>query len=281
MRALFRRRPPRQRFKGLSINRMIPNMLTLFALCAGMTAIPFAIQGRWQAAVAAICIAAVLDGLDGRIARLLKGSSRFGAELDSLSDFLSFGAATGIVVYLWSLQSLGALGWLPALLYAMCAALRLARFNVALDEPILPPWAFNFFSGVPSPAGAGLAVLPLIFSFVIESDLFRSPWLTAPVLVVVAGLMISRIPTYSLKKFKVPQLWILPVMLAIGLFAAGIVTQPWETLALIGIAYIVALPFGVMSYRRLERMAADLQGTSAETRAPDHEPPAPGSPSSP
>lgn len=259
MPALFRRRIPRQRFKGLSINRMIPNMLTLFALSAGMTAIPFAVQGRWEAAVAAISIAAVLDGLDGRIARLLKGSSRFGAELDSLSDFLCFGAAPGIVVYLWSLQPLGALGWLPALLYAMCAALRLARFNVALDEPTMPPWAFNFFSGVPSPAGAGLAILPLIFSFVVGETGFRHPLLTATVLIVVAGLMVSRMPTYSLKKFKVPHGWILPMMLVIGLFATGIVIMPWQTLSLTGIAYIVALPFGVLSYRRLERMAADIQ----------------------
>ncbi|MCC7015672.1 MAG: phosphatidylcholine/phosphatidylserine synthase [Rhodospirillales bacterium] len=272
MPALFRRRIPRQRFKGLSINRMIPNMLTLFALCAGMTAIPFAVQGRWEAAVAAICVAAVLDGLDGRIARLLKGSSRFGAELDSLSDFLCFGAAPGIIVYLWSLQPLGALGWLPALLFAMCAALRLARFNVALDEPTMPPWAFNFFSGVPSPAGAGLAVLPLIFSFVVGETGFRHPLLTATVLIVVAGLMISRMPTYSLKKFKVPHVWILPMMLVIGLFATGIVIMPWQTLSLTGIAYIVALPFGVLSYRRLERMATDLQSGSAH--APTDAPPA-------
>jgi CDP-diacylglycerol--serine O-phosphatidyltransferase len=278
MRPLFPRRAPRQRFKGLSINRMIPNMLTLFALCAGMTAIPFAIQSRWEAAVAAICIAAVLDGLDGRIARLLKGSSRFGAELDSLSDFLCFGAAPGIVVYLWSLQTLGALGWLPALLYAMCAALRLARFNVALDEPTLPPWAFNFFSGVPSPAGAGLAVLPLIFSFVVGETGLRSPWLTAPVLIVVAGSMISRMPTYSLKKFKVPHMWILPMMLVIGLFATGIVTMPWHTLSLTGIAYIVSLPFGVLSYRRLERMAAAIQGAGAPAPA---DAPAAGEPPAP
>jgi CDP-diacylglycerol--serine O-phosphatidyltransferase len=275
MRALFRRRSPRPRFKGLSINRMIPNMLTLFALCAGMTSIPYAVQGRWEAAVAAICVAGVLDGLDGRVARLLKGSSRFGAELDSLSDFLCFGAAPGIVVYLWSLQTLGAIGWLPALLYAMCAALRLARFNVALDEPILPPWAFNFFSGVPTPAGAGLAVLPLIFSTVLGDAGFRSPWLTAPVLIVVAGLMVSRMPTYSLKKFKVPQIWILPMMLVFGLFATGIVIMPWPTLALTGIAYIAALPFGVLSYRKLERMAADLQGTTVPAAPAADKSPAP------
>ena len=275
---MIRPRPARQRFKGLSINRMIPNMLTLFALCAGMTSIPFAVQGRWEAAVAAICIAAVFDWLDGYIARLLKGSSRFGAELDSLSDFLCFGAAPGIVVYLWSLHTLGAVGWLPALLYAMCAALRLARFNVAIDEPTLPPWAFNFFSGVPSPGGAGLAVLPLIFSFIAGDTGFRHPLLTAAILIVVAGLMVSRVPTYSLKKFKIRNVWVLPTMLLIGLFAAGIVVMPWPTLALIGIAYLVSLPFGVVSYRRLERMAADIQGTGgpdAGAQGPGAETPKP------
>ena len=265
---MFRRRSTRQRFKGLSINRMIPNMITLFALSAGMTSIPFAVQGRWEAAVAAICIAAVFDWLDGYIARLLKGSSRFGAELDSLSDFLCFGAAPGIVVYFWSLQTLGAAGWLPALLYAMCAALRLARFNVAIDEPTLPPWAFNFFSGVPTPGGAGLAILPLVLSFVIGEDGVRHPLVTGTVLVAAAGLMVSRLPTYSLKKIKIPNMLILPMMLFIGLLAAGIVVMPWQTLALIGLIYIASLPFGILSYRRLERMAVDLQNTAAPTGPP-------------
>ena len=268
---MLRRRIPRQRFKGLSINRMIPNMLTLFALCAGMTSIPFAVQGRWEAAVAAICVAAVFDWLDGSIARLLKGSSRFGAELDSLSDFLCFGAAPGIVVYLWSLQAVGASGWLPALLYAMCAALRLARFNVALDEPTLPPWAFNFFSGVPSPGGAGLAILPLIVSFELGDAGFRHPLVTGAVLVAAAGLMVSRVPTYSLKKFKIRNVWVLPMMLLIAVIAAGIVVAPWLTLALIGLAYLASLPFGVLAYRRLERMAAEIQGTVG----PDAEAPKP------
>ena len=272
---MFRRRSTRQRFKGLSINRMIPNMITLFALSAGMTSIPFAVQGRWEAAVAAICVAAVFDWLDGYIARLLKGSSRFGAELDSLSDFLCFGAAPGIVVYLWSLQTLGVVGWLPALFYAMCAALRLARFNVAIDEPTMPPWAFNFFSGVPSPGGAGLAILPLIFSFVIGDPGLRHPLVTGTVLVVVAGLMVSRFPTYSLKKFKVPNVLILPMMLMIGLFAAGIVVMPWPTLALIGLVYIGSLPFGMLSYRRLERMATDIQNPPSPDAPSAGTPPAP------
>ena len=255
------RRARHQRFKGLSINRMIPNMLTLLALCAGMTSIRYAIQDRWEAAVAAMCIAAVLDALDGRIARLLKGASRFGAELDSLSDFLCFGAAPAIIVYLWSLQSLGTLGWIPCLLYAICVALRLARFNVALDEPVLPPWAFNFFSGVPSPAGAGLAVLPMMVAFWSDQAeaIVRHPLTTGLVLLVVAGLMVSRLPTFSLKKFKVPNVWVLPMMLILGLVAAGIIVEPWKTLSVLGLVYVIALPFGFLSYRRLERMATALQ----------------------
>ena len=255
------RRARHQRFKGLSINRMIPNMLTLLALCAGMTSIRYAIQDRWEAAVAAMCIAAVLDALDGRIARLLKGASRFGAELDSLSDFLCFGAAPAIIVYLWSLQSLGTLGWIPCLLYAICVALRLARFNVALDEPVLPPWAFNFFSGVPSPAGAGLAVLPMMFAFWFDEaeGIARHPLVTGAVLLIVAGLMVSRLPTFSLKKFKVPNVWVLPMMLILGLVAAGIIVEPWKTLSMLGLVYVVVLPFGFLSYRRLERMATALQ----------------------
>ncbi len=272
---MIHRRSRHQRFKGLSINRMIPNMLTLFALCAGMTSIRFAIQERWEPAVTALCIAAILDGLDGRIARLLKGSSRFGAELDSLSDFLCFGAAPAIIVYLWSLQAIGTLGWIPCLLYAICAALRLARFNVALDEPVLPPWAFNFFSGVPSPAGAGLAVLPMMFAFWSDEvgAVARAPLTTAVVLLVVAGLMVSRLPTFSLKKFKVPNVWVLPMMLLLGLVAAGIIVEPWKTLSLLGAIYIAMLPFGLLSYRRLERMATALQGAGkdpppAESGAP-------------
>ncbi len=271
---MIRPRPPRQRFKGLSINRMIPNMLTLFALCAGMTSIRYAIQERWEAAVAAICIAAVLDALDGRIARLLKGASRFGAELDSLSDFLCFGAAPAIIVYLWSLQSLGTLGWIPALLFAICTALRLARFNVAIDEPTMPPWAFNFFSGVPSPAGGGLAVLPMMFSFwSAEAEaVARHPLTTSAILLIVAGSMVSRLPTFSLKKFKVPNVWVLPMMLILGLTAAGLIVEPWKTLSLLGTVYVLVLPFGFLSYRRLERMAVALQETGGKAAPPGQSP---------
>src|ERR687885_1616079 len=174
-----RRREVRvRRISGLSINRMIPNVLTLLALCAGMTAIRFAINGKFESAVVAIIVAGVLDGLDGRIARLLKSTSTFGAQLDSLSDFISFGVAPAVVLYLWTMSQLSTLGWVIVLFYAACCALRLARFNTQLDVE-LPPYASYFFTGVPAPAGAGLVLVPMFLSFEWGDFLFRSPYLNA------------------------------------------------------------------------------------------------------
>jgi CDP-diacylglycerol--serine O-phosphatidyltransferase len=257
----------RERLKGLSINRMIPNILTLLALCAGMTAVRFGLQENWKAAVVAIVVAGVFDGLDGRVARLLKGSSKFGAELDSLSDFLCFGVAPAVVLYLWTMQSVGTFGWVLALLYAVCCALRLARFNTALEEPSLPPWAYNFFSGVPSPAGAGLAIFPMILSFEWGDQPFRRPEVVGVVMVVVAALMVSRMPTFSFKKFKVPSVWILPTMLIVGLIAASLVGAPWATMSALLFLYILSFPFGVLSYRKLARLAAEVQGLAPPTDA--------------
>lgn len=270
---MLRRRLRRQRLKGLPFNRMIPNMLTLLALCAGMTAIRFALQERWEMAVAAVIVAAIFDGLDGRVARLLKGSSKFGAELDSLSDFLCFGAAPAIVLYLWTMNAIGTLGWLLALLFAICCALRLARFNTTLDQPTMPPWAYNFFSGIPAPAAAGLVLLPMMLAFELGDTIFRRPEAVGAVMVAVAAGMVSRMPTYSMKKFKVPSGLILPTMLFVGVIAAGLLTAPWKTMAAMGAAYIVALPFGVRAYRRLERMAAEVQGLAAPPES--QSPPAP------
>ena len=163
----------RPRLKRLHINRMIPNILTLMAMSAGLTAIRFALQERWEFAAYAILIAAILDTLDGRVARILKGSSKFGAELDSLSDFLSFGIAPAMMLYLWAMQDTGRFGWALTLLYAVACALRLARFNTQIEEPDAPAWTKNFFSGVPSPAGAGLVLMPLILSFLIGDEFLR------------------------------------------------------------------------------------------------------------
>ncbi len=149
-------RPKRERIKGQSFNRMIPNILTMLALCAGLTALKFGLEEKWEAAVISIVVAAVLDALDGRVARLLRGTSKFGAELDSLSDFIAFGVAPALLLFLWTMKEAGPIGWVPVLLFSVCCALRLARFNTNMDGPEPPSWARNYFIGVPAPAGGGL-----------------------------------------------------------------------------------------------------------------------------
>ena len=270
------RRRSRPRFKGLSFNRLIPNLMTLVGLCAGLTAIRFALMGRWDAAATAIVIAGVIDGLDGRIARLLKGTSRFGAEFDSLADFLCFGVAPSLVLYLWTLSSWGGAGWVPCLMYAVCAALRLARFNAAIDGAPKPAYAYNFFTGVPAPAAAGLALFPLFVSLQADAmgfpaigDAVRFPAVSASVLLAVGALMVSTLPTWSFKNFKVPQHYVLPLLLGAGFFVAILVSEPWAALALAGLAYAALIPMGVRSYNRLRAEAEALalrEGEEAETR---------------
>ena len=229
---------PRRRIRvkpitSLSLNRLIPNILTLLALCAGMTAIRLALTDKYQSAAAAIIIAGVLDGLDGRIARLLKSTSPFGAQLDSLSDFVCFGVAPAMLLYLWTMGQLASLGWALVLLFGVCCALRLARFNTQLGAE-LPPYAYNFFTGVPAPAGAGLVMIPMFASFEFGFTVFRSPYLNGIVLAGVAALMVSRVPTFSFKRFRVPGEWVLPMLLVIGALAAFLTTEPWATLLVVG-----------------------------------------------
>ncbi len=240
------------RLKALPVNSLIPNILTVLALCAGMTAIRFALQERWEPAVVAVVLAGVFDGLDGRMARLLKGATKFGAELDSLSDFCAFGVAPAFIVYHWSAHELGGLGWIAALVYATCAALRLARFNTMIEDPQRPVWANDFFTGVAAPAGAGFAMLPAVLSFLLQSDaVLRHPALNAGWLIVCALLMISRIPTFSLKKLRVKREHVLPTLVLVGLLAALLVSYPWFTLAAVGLGYLASIPVSVASQRRL------------------------------
>jgi CDP-diacylglycerol---serine O-phosphatidyltransferase len=263
------RRARVQRLSDLSVNRMIPNVLTLLAVCAGMTAMRFAMGGNFVGAVFAIIVAGIFDGLDGRIARLLKSTSSFGAELDSLSDFVSFGVAPAAVLYLWTMSSLHGLGWAIVLFYAVCCALRLARFNI--ESGTAPPaYAAPFFTGVPAPAGAGLVMVPMFLSFEWGDWLFRSPYLNAVTVTGVACLMISKVPTVSLKRIRVPHDWMIPTLLGIGVLAAFVTTAPWLTLTAIGVVYVGSIPLTIRSYYRLRR--------SAETRAggpADAVPPAP------
>jgi len=272
-------RSQRGGLRSFSINRLIPNVLTLAALCSGLTGIRFALQGEMRLAVIAIIVAAIFDALDGRVARRLGVTSRFGAELDSLSDFLCFGVAPALVLYLASLTQAGALGWVVTLMFPICSALRLARFNTALVSDTPPPvWTGSYFTGVPAPAGALLALMPLMLSFEIEAAWPRHATVVGVVLVVVGGLMVSRLPTFSFKKGRIPRHLVLPAMLAAALVMGVLASAPWIALSLIGFGYICLIPFSVMSHRRQalqDRKAAEaaavvpLRSVDAETRPID------------
>lgn len=245
-------RLPGQRLRSFHINRMIPNTLTLLALAAGLSSLRFALDGKWHLAVLAVVAAAILDGLDGRIARILKGTTRFGAELDSLSDFLCFGVAPAMILYLWAVGDAGRVGWALVLVYCIACALRLARFNADIEDPEPVAWQRNFFVGVPSPAGAGLTLMPLMLWFQVEASFLRSPILVGAVMLTVAALLVSRLRTFSFKKVKIPQRLVLPTMLGIGLYLAFLVSAPWTTLTLTGVAYAGSIPFSVRAYRALK-----------------------------
>ncbi|TAJ87493.1 CDP-diacylglycerol--serine O-phosphatidyltransferase [Reyranella sp.] len=255
-------RASRGRLRGFSINRLIPNVLTLAALCSGLTAIRFGLQGQMRLAVIAIIVAAIFDALDGRVARRLGVTSRFGAELDSLSDFLCFGVAPALVLYLASLRDVGSLGWIVVLMFPICSALRLARFNTALVSDTPPPaWTGSFFTGVPAPAGALLALMPLMVSFEIEAAWPRHALVVGIVLVVVGGLMVSRVPTFSFKKGRVPRHLVLPALLGAALVMTVIASSPWIGLSLLGLGYTALIPFSWMAYRR--QATADRQAATA------------------
>ncbi len=248
---------PRPKLKRLPINRLIPNMLTIAALCAGMTAINFASREMWEASVFAIVVAAILDGLDGRVARMLNAQSKFGAEMDSLSDFISFGVAPPMILYFWVLEGAGRIGWVFVLFFTVCMALRLARFNTALEDPNKQAWENNFFTGVPAPAGALLIMYPLVLSFMFGDDFFRTAPMACLFLTMIGGLMVSRFPTFSFKKAKVPQAYVLPVMIGVGLFVAFLVSAPWAMLSVIGAIYLSSIPMSYRSYRGWQKRAAD------------------------
>ena len=254
----------RRRLSDFSVNRMVPNVLTLLAVCAGMTAIRFAVSGKFEAACYAIIVAGIFDGLDGRIARLLRSTSRFGAELDSLSDFVSFGVAPAVVLYLWTMSALQSVGWAIVLIFAVCCALRLARFNTQLAaEP--PPWAAGFFTGAPAPAGAGLLMLPMFISFEWGDWIARSPYLNGVWISGVALLMISTVPTISLKRIRIPPDFVVPTLLGIGVLAGLFTTAPWPTLTFIGALYIASIPLTVRASMRLRHAAEARKTEPSET----------------
>jgi CDP-diacylglycerol--serine O-phosphatidyltransferase len=259
--------PKPRRFRPVSVRVLIPNLMTLLAICIGMTAIRMGIEGRMELAVYLVVAAAFLDGLDGRLARLLKGTSRFGAELDSLCDFVNFGVVPAVLLYLWTLDGLGSVGWAGAIVFAVAAALRLARFNVAIDAP-KPDYAQDFFTGVPAPMAALLVMLPIYLGHLASVD-FPAVTATASLIycIAIALLMVSKFPTWSFKKSasRVPREMVVPVFFVVILLAAILVGYTWEFLTFSAVLYLALLPVAFMNYQARARAHATVPEPAKET----------------
>lgn len=242
--------------RRIPFRAMIPNAVTALALCFGLTGVSLAIGGQWEKALGAIILAGVLDGLDGRIARLLRAQSKFGAELDSLSDNIAFGTAPALILFLWSLKAEPRFGWLAALALAVCCALRLARFNARLDAAEQPHKSAGFNTGVPAPAGAGLAFIPMYLWLISGDDRFREwPGVMAWTLFI-AMLMISSLPTYSWASIRIRPAWRLFALAGIAIFGAALIRAPWPTLLVLALLYLLMIPVAFGSYQRVKRRRA-------------------------
>jgi CDP-diacylglycerol--serine O-phosphatidyltransferase len=246
---------------------LVPNFITLLAICAGLTAIRLSTEGRMELAVGAIVFAAVLDGLDGRVARMIKGQSKFGAELDSLADFVNFGVAPGLILYFWQLHQLGNGGWIACMVFAISGGLRLARFNATIDDPNKPAFAANYFTGVPAPAGAITVLLPIYLAFL--GAPMPPATLTAVYTLLIGFLMVSRLPVFSGKqvRMRVPPEMVLPVFVSVVFFIALLISYPWHILSCCTVLYLLSLPWGWKSYRDQERNAAAAQSTATAEAA--------------
>jgi CDP-diacylglycerol---serine O-phosphatidyltransferase len=259
----------RRRFRPIPVRMLVPNFITLLAICAGLTAIRLSTEGRMELAVGAIVFAAVLDGIDGRIARMIKGQSKFGAELDSLADFVNFGVAPGLILYFWQLSELHNGGWIAAMVFAISGGLRLARFNASIDDPNKPAFATNFFTGVPAPAGAITVLLPVYLAFL---GLPKPPaMLTAAYTLLIGFLMISRLPVFSGKtwRMRVPPEMVLPVFVSVVFFIALLIGYPWYILSVGTVLYLLSLPVGWKSYRDQQKRAAAQGATPADIVPPE------------
>src|SRR5690348_10006059 len=244
--------------RRIPFRAMVPNAVTLLALCSGLSGVYFAIKAEWEKALAAIVIAGVLDGMDGRIARLLRAQSKFGAELDSLSDNIAFGTAPALILFLWSLQDAPRFGWIAALALAVCCALRLARFNARLDAAEQPHKSAGFNTGVPAPAGAGLAFIPIFLWLITGREpLFRAWPLVMAWTLFIAALMISSLPTYSWSSIRIRREWRLFALAGVALFGAALLTVPWVTLLALSFAYLLMIPSALLSYARVKRRRAN------------------------
>lgn len=253
--------------RGIPLRAVAPNAVTAAALCSGLTGIRFAISGDWERAVLMILIAAVLDAMDGSVARMVRGESKFGAELDSLSDAISFGVSPALIMYLWALMTAPKIGWIVALLYAVFTALRLARFNARIDVADQPHKSAGFLTGVPAPAGAGIAMLPLYLWIATGEEIFRSPWLVTPWVAFAAFLMISSLATYSWSSLKLRRTIRFEAIVVVVILAAALLNAPWQTLSVVTIAYLATIPLSMRSYAKVKRL-----------RARSFEPPAPAAP---
>lgn len=273
MRAPIRRRP-----RGIPLRTLVPNAITALALCSGLFGIRFAIAGEWEKAAATIVLAAFLDIMDGRIARLLKGQSRFGAELDSLSDVTAFGVAPAVILYQWMLSVMGPdqpaheywarYGWLLALAHAVCCALRLARFNANIDAQDQPHKSAGFLTGIPAPAGAGLALLPIFLWLWTGQHILHEPLLIAPWAALVAFLMVSNLATFSWGSLRLRSQVRFGALVVMALIGGALLTAPWPTLSLSALLYAATIPFSIASYARIKRQRAVAGAASHEPLRP-------------
>lgn len=242
-----------QKLKSLPFRKIAPNIVTTLALCAGMTSIRYALVDSWGRAVFCIFLAAFLDMLDGRVARMLKGSTKFGAELDSLSDFLSFGVAPAILMYSWTMSTLPKFGWFFCLLFAICSSYRLARFNTMLDNEPEEDYWHNFFVGVPAPAAAALCVLPIMLAFEFPEIAFlRNTWFCGGVMSVVAMMMVSKFPTLSVKHMKIPTYMVVPLLVVVVFLATQMLSQPWLMLSVMTMCYALSIPLGTVLFLKVK-----------------------------
>ena len=258
---------PKNNFKVVAEKKnarvILPNMLTLIGVCIGLTSIRFALDGRFEFAIVAIILAAIIDGLDGRIARLIKGTSKVGKELDSLTDMISFGVAPAFIMYFWKLNEIGRVGWLICLVYVICVALRLARFNVNSDQT--PSWKDNFFQGVPSPAGGVIVLMPLIYSLSDIQIININYDIVVPILfVIVSILLISKLPTYSFKKISVPRNMTIFLLFGVVLYFGLMLIYTFNTIVISGLIYFLMIPISLFHYANLNKNSKVQDITSEE-----------------
>lgn len=253
--------------RGLSFRAFLPNAVTALALCFGLTGIRFGFAGEWEKALGAIILAGVLDGMDGRIARLLRAQSKFGAELDSLSDNIAFGTAPALILFFWSLQTAPKFGWTVALALAVCCALRLARYNSRIDVAEQPHKGAGFNTGVPAPAGAGLAFVPIYLWLITGQEQFRHWQLVMPWILFVAALMISSIPTFSWTSVRIRRSWRIFALAGVALLGTALINEPWITLLGVSTVYLATIPFSLAGYAKVRQRRAAGSGSSGAVAA--------------